>query len=184
MRRLLLTVAALGVLALGAAPALAHSDLVGGSPAPGDELAPGAALLRVDFEDLDADAPGYLALADEAGRPLEVGEATVTGGSVCARSEPLQPGVYALDYIVSDADGHRLEGRYEFAVAEGGEASEPGACGAEELAAPEEARTIEEATGGGLPGWAPWAVGGVALVAAGAVVARVRRDRRGDQSPA
>lgn len=179
MRRLLLTVATLGALALLAAPpAAAHSDVVGGSPGPGAELAPGAGLLRIDFGELEPEAPGYLALYDDQDHPLRVGDASVAGDSICARSEELGPGVYAVAYVVRDADGHRLEGRYEFAVAPGGEAPDPGGCDPDALAAPEEARTIEQATTGGLPGWAPWAVGLVAVAAGGAVVWRVARDRR------
>ncbi len=178
MRRLLLSLAWVAtLLVVSAPPAAAHSSVVGGSPGPGAALAPGAALLRVDFGGLDEEAPGYLALYDDQGRPMRVGDASVAGDSVCARSEELGPGVHAIAYVVTDADGHRLEGRYEFEVAAGGEASDPAGCDVDALGAPEDARTIEEATTGGLPDWAPWAIGLVALAAGGAAAWRVVHDR-------
>lgn len=182
MRRLLLTLAALaGLLLLAVPPAAAHGDVTGGSPAPGAALAPGTTLLRVDFSGLNGEAPVALALYDDRDRPLRVGDAAAVGSSLCARTEVLDPGVHTVAYLATGGDGHPVEGRYEFEVARGGEKSDAGSCDAGALAAPEEARTLEDASSGGLPGWAPWAVGTVAVVGAAAVAGRVRHDRRPDR---
>ena len=185
MRRLLLSLALLvGLLvptALVAGPAAAHGDLVDGSPGPGDTVAPRTSVLRLDLSDLDPDAPQALALTDEDGAPLAVGEPTVVGaGTLCARSEPLRPGVVTLEYAGMATDGHRVGGRYAFEVAAPGARPAPGACADVDLARPGEARTLAEMTGtdSGVPTWAIVGLGALAVLAAAGVVLRVRRDRR------
>ncbi|GAA0986111.1 hypothetical protein ENKNEFLB_00769 [Nocardioides aquaticus] len=173
------------VLASGGA-ASAHGDLTGGSPGPGDETAPGVTTLRLDLLEVDGDAPLSVAVTDEAGDPVAVGEAQVVDSDyVCAAVEPLTDGVWTIDYAGTGVDGHRFGSRFAFEVLPGGEQADPGPCADAELAAPGEAQTLAEMTetDAGVPVWVVWTLVGLGLVSAAAVVLRVRRDRASDADP-
>ena len=185
MRRLLLSLAlVVGLLAptaLIVGPAAAHGDLVDGSPGPGDTVAMRTSVLRLELSDLDPDSPVAVALVDEDGDPLAVGEPSVVDRTtVCARSASLTAGVVTLEYAGRAPDGHRVGGRYAFEVGAPAANPEPGVCAGVDLARPGEARTLAEMTGtdGGVPTWAIAGLGGLAGVAAAGVAVRVRRDRR------
>ncbi len=167
------------VLAL-AAPASAHGDLVDGSPGPGDDVGAGATTVRLEFTALDPDAVPLVAVLDEAGDPLAVGDATAADPrTVCAATAPLTAGVHTIEYSVVGEDGHRKTGRYQFQVSAEGAEVEPGSCAGLDLAPAEEARTIAElGGGGGLPGWLLWLLGALVALSASLVVLRVRSDRR------
>ena len=179
MRRLLLSVLTLGLLVLAAGPALAHGALVDGSPGPGDDVATGASSIELEFSSVATDSNPLVAVLDPDDDPVAVGIAVTSGdATVCARVDPLEPGVYTIDYSVASGDGHRQAGRYQFEVSDDGEPVVPGACEGMKLSAPGEARTLEQMCGGGLlPAWTLWSLGGLAVVMAGLVVVRVRADR-------
>lgn len=181
MRRLLLTlVAAVGLVAWPAAPASAHGDLVEGSPGPGDEVAAGSTLLRMEFDGIAEDGRAFAAVLTEDGTPVRVGDAEVLDASVmCARTEPLDPGVYTVEYLLDAADGHDFTGRYRFEVlARGGSRVESGGCADARLGQATEARTLREFGDAGLPGWLPWGLGGLGVLAVGLLLVRVLRERR------
>ncbi|VXC43397.1 hypothetical protein NOCARDAX2BIS_560003 [Nocardioides sp. AX2bis] len=177
-------VAIAGLLLLGGAGAAsAHGDLTGGSPGPGDETAPGVTTLRLDLAEVDGDAPLSVAVTDEAGDPVAVGAAQVVGSDVvCAAVEPLDEGVWTIDYAGTGVDGHRFGSRFAFEVLPGGEEADPGPCADAELAGPGEAQTLAEMTetDAAVPAWVVWTLVGLGLVSATAVVLRVRRDRASD----
>lgn len=186
MRRLLLTrsgaafsALVLVLLVLVPAPAHAHGDLVEGSPGPGDDVAVGTSVLRLEFTDLDLDSRPLVAVRDAAGEPVAVGEASFGEiGTICARSAPLAAGVMTIDYSVLSTDGDRQEGSYTFEVSDGGTEVEPGTCDPTDLAAPGEAKTLEGMGSGTVPTGVLYGLGGLAVVAIGLVVLRVRSDRR------
>lgn len=141
--------AVLGAVLLVAGPAAAHGDLVYGSPGPGDYVAPGVTVLRLEMSTVKKDAPVYIAILDAKDDPLWVGSAAVVWGGddkvVCAQVEPMEPGVHAVEYTAIATDGHRLGGRYLFEVAktatEPTDRVEPGACAGADLGEPGEAQT-------------------------------------------
>lgn len=181
MRRLLLTFAPalLVLLVLVPAPALAHGDLVEGSPGPGDDVAVGTDVLRLQFTDLDPDSRPMIAVTDAVGDPVAVGEAALGASDIiCASSAPLPAGVLTISYSVLSDDGDRQEGSYTFEVSAEGAAAEPGACDPADLAAPGEARTIDEMGSATVPVWVLYGLGALAVLAMGLLVLRVRSDRR------
>lgn len=188
MRRLLLTrvtrpaaglALACGLVALGAAPANAHGDLVEGSPGPGDDVAVGTTSVRLAFSALDQDSVPLLAILGPAGDPLAVGSPSMADNqTVCATSVPLAAGVHTLAYSVVSEDGDRQTGTYTFSVSSTGAAADPGDC--EELtpAEPGEAMTLEETGSGTVPVAVLYGLGGLAVLTAGLVILRIRSDRR------
>ncbi|WP_323793116.1 copper resistance CopC family protein [Nocardioides sp.] len=189
MRRLLLTrsgavlatltTVAFVLLVLVPGPALAHGDLVDGSPGPGDDVAVGTDVLRLEFTDLDPDGRPLVAVRDAAGDPVAVGTASFgDDATICARSAPLEPGVTTIDYAVLSEDGDRQEGSYTFEVSEGGALAQAGVCDAVDLAAPGEPKTLDEMGSGTVPTPVLYGLGLLAVVAMGLAVLRVRSDRR------
>lgn len=167
------------VVLVGATAASAHGDLLEGSPGPGDQVQPGGTVLRLEFADVDGDRPAHVALLDAAGDPLAVGDAISTAkGTVCARSEPLTPGVRTIEYSATSTDGHQLTSRYQFEVSRNGTRTRPQACAGLELAAPGEARTLAEMTTAGTPVWVFYLLGTLVVVSGAGVILRVRHDRR------
>lgn len=186
MRRLLLTrsgaalsALVLVLLVLVPAPAQAHGDLVEGSPGPGDDVAVGTDVLRLEFTELAPDSRPLVAVRDAAGDPVAVGVASYgDAATICARSAPLPAGITTIDYSVLSDDGDRQEGSYTFEVSSRGAVAEPGVCDGVDLAAPGEARTLEGMGSGTVPTGVLYGLGGLAVVAMGLVVLRVRSDRR------
>ena len=189
MRRLLLrqlaaVTLAVGLVGLLAAPASAHGDLVDGSPGPGDVVATGTTLVRLEFTALDLDGAPLVAVRGPSGDPVAVGEAGFGDSTtICARSAPLEEGVNTVDYSVLSDDGDRQTGSYTFEVSASGEGVEPAACDAAALAEPGEAQTLEEMGSGTVPTIVLYGLGVLAVLAMGLLVMRVRADRRADPSP-
>jgi len=181
---------ALAGLVLAAGPASAHGDLAAGSPGPGDAVPAGTDLLRLDFDGLADDGRAFVALLDDEGRPVAVGDATVLDDrTACATTAPLEPGVYDVEYLLDADDGHTFDGRYSFealadSTSQPTDDPAPGPCAEADLAPATEARTLADFGSSGLPTWVPVGLGVLAVGAVGLVVARVRRDRGGAEEPA
>lgn len=170
---------ALGLVLLLVAPASAHGDLVDGSPGPGDEVAVGTTVLRLEFSELDNDATPLVAVRGPSGDPVAVGKASYgERGTICARSAPLEAGVNTIDYSVRSDDGDRQSGSYTFEVSLSGAEVELAACDPSTLAEPGEAQSIEEMGSGTVPTGVLYGLGALAVLVVGLVVLRVRRDRR------
>jgi len=186
MRRLLLRSFALlatilTACTLAAVPASAHGDLVDGSPGPGDDVAVGTTVLRLEFTALDTGGTPLVAMRGPSGDLLPVGEATYgEKGTVCALTAPLEAGVHELTYSVISDDGDRQTGTYSFEVSETGAPSDPGACASPALEepGPEDAQTIEQKSSGTLPTGVLYGLGGLAVLVGGLLVLRIRSDRR------
>ncbi len=172
---------ALGLVALAAFPASAHGALVGGSPGPGDDVVVGTTVLRLEFTELDLDSSPLVAVRGPDDEPVAVGRASFGDlGTICARSDPLEEGVTTIDYSVLSLDGDRQTGSYTFEVSRGGTETGPATCDASTLARPGDAQSLEQMGSGSVPTVVLYVLAGLAVLAAGLLVLRVRSDRRGD----
>jgi len=168
MRRAVAVVLAVGTaLLLGAAPAWAHSQLDGSSPADGSSVATPPPSVSLTFnEDVQ---PGFtvITLIGPDGKDYHRGDVTETDQTVTVGALPLGPaGVYQIGYRVVSADGHPVSGKTTFTLTTAG----PGAPEAKVPAAPDAVPSAAPPEAEGAPVW-PWIVGAVVLVAGGVVLA-------------
>jgi len=145
---------------VGAAPAWAHSQLLGSDPANGADLDRGPSRVTLTFnEDMP---PGFdvVTVTGPDGKTWQSGEVTTSGPTVSVPVAPLGPaGRYQVGYRVVSADGHPVQGGTSFTLTRAGTGTAP------PQAAPS---TTGAAPAGdtGSPIW-PWIVGAVVLVGAG-----------------
>lgn len=171
MRRAVAVVLAVGAaLLFGAAPAWAHSQLEGSSPADGTSVATPPPRVSLTFnEDVQ---PGFtvITLIGPDGKDYHRGDVTETDQTVTVGALPLGPaGVYQIGYRVVSADGHPVSGKTSFTLTTAGPGSQQAQVPAA-TAAPDAVPSAAPADAGGAPVW-PWIVGAVALVAGGVVLA-------------
>jgi methionine-rich copper-binding protein CopC len=173
-RALVVTLVGVAVMLGAAAPAFAHSQLVGSDPTDGASLAAGPPQISLTFnEDMP---PGFdaVTVVGPDGKVWQDGEVTTSGPTVSIPVAPLGPaGRYQVGYRVVSADGHPVQGSTSFTLTKAGTGTAPAqpapTTGPAAAAAPSEG-------GGGTPIW-PWIVGAVVLVGAG-VTAALRLGRR------
>jgi methionine-rich copper-binding protein CopC len=116
---LLVLLGALGLLVLPATPALAHTERVGVSPAPGSSTTGTVPAVEIDFSDEVLPGLARVVVRDARGRDHVAGRIAVLGGRVSARLEDIGPGRYRVDYRVVADDGHPVTGSYRFRVTAG-----------------------------------------------------------------
>ena len=116
---LLVLLGALGLLVLPATPALAHTERVGVSPAPGSSTTGAVPAVEIDFSDEVLPGLARVVVRDARGRDHVAGRIAVLGGRVSARLEDIGPGRYRVDYRVVADDGHPVTGSYRFRVTAG-----------------------------------------------------------------
>ena len=116
---LLVMLGALGLLVLPAAPALAHTEQVSVSPAPGSSTTGSVPAVEIDFSDEVLPRLVRVVVRDAEGRDHVAGRIAVLGGRVSARLEDIGPGRYRVDYRVVADDGHPVTGSYRFRVTAG-----------------------------------------------------------------
>ena len=154
-----------------AAPAFAHSTLLGSDPADGANLDTGPSQVSLRFnEDMP---PGFdvVFVIGPDGKEWQSGTVTTSGPVVSVPVAPLGPaGTYRVGYRVVSADGHPVEGRTSFTLSKAGSGTAPA-----QPAAAGPGTTTESTSGGGLAIW-PWILGAVVLIGAG-VVAVLRMGR-------
>ena len=137
--------------------ALAHSDLQSTSPLAGETVEAGRIDVTLKFNEDVLTGEGSGAVISVIG-PVE-GDATehsdgcvdaIRGSLVIEGVSLDQPGTYEVNWRAVSADGHPIEGTYEFIVENttGYEASGVGACENSLLGTP---RTTTENNTGGLP---------------------------------
>lgn len=103
------------VLALTAAPAAAHNDLLSSTPRSGSSVTALPQAVELTFAD-EAD-PRFVKIATTGpdGSSVAVGTPTVTGTVV---RQPIKPGTasgtYTMAYRVVSKDGHPVSGKIEF----------------------------------------------------------------------
>ncbi len=118
MRRLLLLVISLFLIA----PASAHTSLVSSSPESGAVLSEVPAEVRLKFNEslllVDSKNPNRIEVVNGIGQVVS-GMTVVEGPEIfTALDLSLEPsGEYSVKYRVVSADGHPVEGEYQFTVA-------------------------------------------------------------------
>ncbi|GAB3153252.1 copper resistance protein CopC [Microbacterium neimengense] len=196
MRALVATLATLllaaGGVALGAAPAFAHDELVSSDPASGSTVETLPAALTLTFSgDLLSDASTtVIQVTDAAGASLADGAPSVSGNVVTQALTGSASGQIAVAWRVVSSDGHPISGEFAFTSnaapiatptpTETPEAT-PAASAAPEpemTAFTEQAPASEESA----PVW-PWIVGAVVVLIAIALVvwllgARARQQKQ------
>lgn len=167
--RLLAAAALAGLVVLTpATPAAAHNQLIETDPAPDAQLATSPDAVQLVFvEPLDPDYTTVI-VNDSEQSSVDLGEQVIDGGTVTVSlPSPLPDGTYTVAYRVVSADGHPVQGAYQFSIGDGdvGPPPEPG-----------EPAAASDQDGGGTAGLVAVA-GAVVLVAAGAYL-WWRRQRR------
>jgi methionine-rich copper-binding protein CopC len=160
MRRLALVIGALLVSVCAAvawAPvASAHSSLVSSDPSNGASLATGPATVTLTFNEPIQESYATLKVIGPDKHYWEDGEPTVTGRSVSVPVRELGPaGEYLINYRITSADGHPVEGQLTFELTTAGSGT-PGAA----------VDAGSSSSSSGIPVW-PFIVGGVVVFAGG-----------------
>ena len=120
----LLAVLAAAVLSLLlAAPASAHTVLVGSDPADGSRLAQSPAAVTLRFNEQVGLDLGYLRVVDSTGQRVDNGPPSHPGGVGSSVSVPLRSGLgdgsYLASYRVISADSHPVAGTVRYVVGDG-----------------------------------------------------------------
>lgn len=117
----LLTGAVLSVLL--AAPASAHTVLVGSDPANGSRLTRSPATVTLRFNEPVGLQLGYLRVTDSSGQRVDAGPARHPGGVGSSVAVPLRSdlgdGGYLASYRVISADSHPIAGTIRYVVGDG-----------------------------------------------------------------
>ncbi|GGJ84089.1 hypothetical protein GCM10010123_12200 [Pilimelia anulata] len=121
------TVAAVAVLGLtaAAAPALAHNQLTGSTPA--DETRTNKVPKEVKLKFLNTLDPATteLKLTDPDGEDATDGEPKVKKNAVSVKLKPTKAGVYTASYQVLSDDGHPIKGKITFRLTKAAMATVP-----------------------------------------------------------
>lgn len=183
-RVLALLLLAGSVLFAGAAPASAHSELIGSDPADGSSAATGPSRVALTFSEAVQTGFTTVTVIGPGGAQWQAGPPVQDGAVVTVPVRPLGPaGEYTIGYRVVSADSHPVQGSVRFTLtAPGpGTAAAPAPSGAGVPggnAAPDgPASTVDGPDGGGTPVW-PWIAGAVLLLGVG-VAAALRLGRSG-----
>lgn len=169
MRRLTFSIVALMMTVLTAvvwAPtASAHSALIGSDPADGAPLAAGPAAVTLTFNEPVQKNYAVLKVVGPDEHYWQDGEPTVTGRTVTVPVRELGPaGTYLINYRITSADGHPVEGQLDFELTVAGSGT------------PGPAVDADASSSSGIPVW-PFIVGGVVVFGAGLAFA-LRPQRR------
>lgn len=118
LRRLLWVVlCAVAVTALGAAPASAHDDLLGTTPADGTTLATAPDQVVLTFTDPAVALGTQVVVTGPDGTDLAQGAVQLVGSTVVQPLAAARPaGVYRVDWRVTSADGHPVSNTFTFTV--------------------------------------------------------------------
>ena len=157
---------------LVAGPASAHSARTGASPEDGASIATAPDRVTLTFnEDLQT-AYATLKVVGPDGNFWEKGEPVVDGRDIWVRIDGLGPaGEYKVNFRVTSADGHPVQGQTTFTLTEAGNGT-PGAAVPDDYTAPEE-------TDHGFPVWAIVVIiVAVVVVIGGAAAFVVARNRK------
>lgn len=205
-RRLVALGAMLGVaLLLPAAPAAAHNSLTGSDPRNGARIAAPPERIQLSFLSRLDPATTKITVTGPDNVAASGGAPTYNGSRVSVPFRAGAAGLYIVDYQVTSGDGHPIKGEVRFTLTTGTAAEPPTSApaGSPSAASPTPGAAVspaaplspetpaspvaaDEQAGDEATSWWPWALGGLALVAAlgggGALLARRRaRTRPGDQ---
>jgi copper resistance protein C len=112
VRRWGAALAGAAVCLAAALPALAHTELIGSSPADGATLTTPPAEVLLEFSEPVQAEFGQVAVLDDA----EQGNPKIVGAKVTQGVDELSAGTYRISYRVGSADGHPITGTLAFTV--------------------------------------------------------------------
>jgi hypothetical protein len=113
--------AATAALFLWTAPALAHAHLVRATPAEGGTVKDAPAEVTLKFSEKLEPAFSSAVIRDAAGKQVDKADARVDNAdhtTLRVSLPPLQPGVYTVEWRVTSADTHKVNGNFKFRVGE------------------------------------------------------------------
>lgn len=187
LRALTVALAAGAFLTLASAqPAVAHDELLGSTPEPGQVLDAAPEAVELTFSNNVIEVGTVIEVVDHHDEAVETGETVVLGPEVSATLPADLSGDYQVRWRVVSSDGHPIEGTIDFGVG-------AGATGVWESEAPHDGdgtaddsgddsadgeMTTQTAEDGAPNGWAvaAFVVGG--LVVVGLVIVLILRTMR------
>jgi methionine-rich copper-binding protein CopC len=117
--RALLAGAALLVVLLPGAPAWAHTELLGTTPAKGATVTKAPAAIALKFSQSPNPDFTQIVVSDAAKQPVPVSRPAVEKGTAKVTfTSPPANGVYTVAYRIVSSDGHTVKGSYTFTVAD------------------------------------------------------------------
>jgi methionine-rich copper-binding protein CopC len=116
VRRWGAALAGAAVCLAAALPALAHTELIGSSPADGATLTTPPAEVLLEFSEPVQAEFGQVAVLDDADLHHEQGNPKIVGAKVTQGVDELSAGTYRISYRVGSADGHPITGTLAFTV--------------------------------------------------------------------
>jgi hypothetical protein len=119
LKKLLLVLAAVGVVLVPATPALAHNQLVSAAPDRDATLRKAPTAVTLAFlQRLDPESTTVV-VSDAGKRPVPASEPVVKAKTAAVTLDgPLDNGRYTVAYRVVSVDGHPVQGSYTFTVAD------------------------------------------------------------------
>ncbi|MFW0791518.1 copper resistance CopC family protein [Gordonia sp. CPCC 205333] len=149
----------------GAASATAHSRLVSSDPADGANVATSPPAVTLTFNEAIQESFAVLTVVGPDGNFWQQGDPSVVGPAIKVNLRPLGPaGTYQINYRVTSADGHPVEGKRSFTLTAAGTGT-PGPS----------AQQAADDESDGLPIWPFIVVGVVVLLGGGGVVVWMSR---------
>ena len=162
-------VALLGGLVAG--PASAHSARTGASPEDGASISTAPDRVTLTFNEDLQEAYATLKVVGPDGNFWQKGEPVIDGRNIWVGVDGLGPaGEYKVNYRVTSADGHPVQGQTTFTLTTAGDGT-PGEAVPADYQAPDE-------SSGGFPVWAIVLIVVVVLLVLGGVVAFTVTKRR------
>lgn len=193
-RATLLVLMVMLMMGLTAGPTVGHTVLVGSTPADGDVVPMSSQRLTLVFAEDLAPQVGEVSILAPDGSGAIVGPLRISGATLEARLALSVPGRHRVDFRVTAADGHPLEGSLAFRVRPAPEDAAAEAPSETTAAAPVTGPVVDEpvvtsavaasveSESDALPGAWLWGLGALLLVLAVIGVRRstaVRSSRRG-----
>lgn len=158
----------------GAAPAWAHAARLSGDPADNAVLPQAPARVSATFNETMQPEFAAMTVVGPDGAQWADGTPTVSGAVISVGVRPGGPaGTYTVNYRATSADGHVVTGSWPYQVTTGATATPDTSVAASSSESSSESAPPSPPPAG-VPAW-PFAVGAVAVIAAGAVWAVRRR---------
>lgn len=114
MRRLLVVVAALGMVAVGASPATAHSDVTGSTPAAESTVTRAPSEVTLTFTGPIRGQFSTVVVTGPDGARYGAGTPRAIDRTLHQAVKPLVAGKYTVAWRVVSGDGHPLQGVFRF----------------------------------------------------------------------
>ena len=93
----------------------AHTELVSAEPAVGERLTEAPSQITLKFNE-PLGAGSSITLRDAALREISLNSSSANGEMLMATVDSLETGAYTVEYNVVSADGHAINGSYQFGI--------------------------------------------------------------------